>query len=118
MSPSLKMAILGAAAVAALAIAPARAATVYDFVIGCRDDRQMDCLKSIEERIVKLRETENERSFCLPRAFGATMFQSLHLPISLLDYVRLGLSAARFGKAKREVDEVIREILASIYPCR
>jgi hypothetical protein len=112
------MAILGVAAVAAATRAPAQAATVYDFVIGCREERQMECLKAIEERIVRLRETENERSFCLPRAFGATMFQSLHIPISLLDYVRLGLSAARFGKAKREVDDVIREILAGIYPCK
>lgn len=94
----------------------ARAEPVYDFVSNCREEQLADCFHQIEQRLNRLNSGSNRR-VCLPRAFGATMFESVGIPVSVLEHVRLALSAARFGKSQHDVDTVISEIVAGIYPC-
>jgi hypothetical protein len=45
------------------------------------------------------------------------MAQSSSVPVSVLEHVRLGLSAARFGHSGSEVDDVIVKIMGGIYRC-
>jgi hypothetical protein len=96
--------------------ATARAEPVYDFVASCRQEQLAECFHQIEQRLTRLNAGANSR-ICLPKAFGATMFESVGIPVSVLDHVRLGLSAARFGDAGRDVDDVMSEIVTAIYPC-
>lgn len=100
-----------------LATVPVRAETVYEFTLACREDELAKCFDKIEERMIALKAAGPGRRICLPRAFGATMFESLEVPVSVLEHVRLGLSAARFGQTRADVDDVIRQIVSGIYPC-
>ena len=93
-----------------------RAETVYDFVSDCRADRLAHCYSRIESRLLKLNE-EAGRRVCLPRSFGATLAEPVSIPVSLLEHIRLALSAARFGNSEVDVDEAIVGIVAAIYRC-
>jgi hypothetical protein len=96
----------------------ASAETVYEFVSYCRSESLAHCFNLIEKRIDRLRVTEQGRAFCLPRVWGATSVTSESYPVSVLEHVRLALSAARFGKAERPVEEQMKSIIAEVYPCR
>jgi len=96
----------------------AGATTVYDFTMSCREERLSACFNRIEEHLERLKAVADGRRFCLPGAWGSSMFSSLEYPVSVLEYVRLAVSAARFGRAERDVDEVMSEVVAGLYPCQ
>jgi hypothetical protein len=96
----------------------AQAETVYEFVLDCKSKTLARCFNLIEQRLNRMRAIEQGRAFCLPRVWGAAMVTSESYPVSVLDHVRLGLSAARFGAAERPVEERMKAIIAEIYPCR
>lgn len=96
--------------------AHARAETVYEFVAHCRGEKLGDCFNRIEERIDRIRTADRSPAFCLPRAWGAVWGETSSYPVSVLEYVRLGLSAARFGSSGRPADDVMGEVLGRIYP--
>jgi hypothetical protein len=96
----------------------ASAETVYEFVSYCRSEPLGHCFNLIEKRIDRLRVTEQGRAFCLPRVWGTTSVTSESYPVSVLEHVRLALSAARFGEAERPVEEQMKSIIAEVYPCR
>ncbi len=93
-----------------------RAETVYDFVSGCRADRLASCYSRIESRLSMLNE-EPGRRVCLPRSFGATLAEPVSIPVSLLEHIRLALSAARFGNSEEDVNDAIVGIVTAIYRC-
>jgi hypothetical protein len=95
---------------------PASAESVYEFVSQCRQDRLADCFYRIAQRIKQLN-ASGTRRICLPDSFGGGMFDSGVLPVSLLEEVRVHLSAARFGRAEVNVDDVMSGIVNGIYPC-
>lgn len=95
---------------------PACAETVYEFVSHCKEEGLADCFRHIEERLIRLNSGEKRR-ICLPPAFGTALFATEGIPVSLLEHVRLGLSAARFGNAGQDVDEVISRLVSEIYAC-
>jgi hypothetical protein len=95
---------------------PASAETVYEFISGCRQDRLADCFYRIAERLKQLN-TSGARRVCLPESFGGGIYDSGVLPVSLLEEVRVHLSAARFGRAEVNVDDVMSGIVNGIYPC-
>jgi hypothetical protein len=99
------------------AATPVRADTVYEFVSQCQEADLGDCFNRIGERLDQIKSKQNGNAYCLPRAWGATMFESMSYPVSVLEYVRLGLSAARFGQADWETNVVMGRILGEIYPC-
>lgn len=105
-------------ALAVLSPADARAETVYEFISQCREEKLGDCFNQIESHLDRIRLVEQGRAFCLPRVWGPTMADSSSYPVSVLEYVRLGLSAARFGSSARPADDVMGEVLGRIYPCR
>jgi hypothetical protein len=45
------------------------------------------------------------------------MVDSAGYPVSVLEYVRLGMAAAKFGKSTQPADDVMGSIVAEIYPC-
>ncbi len=96
---------------------PAHAETVYEFVSLCKAETLSGCFNLIEKRLDRLRVAEQGRAFCLPRVWGATMVTSESYPVSVLEHVRLALSAARFGKAERSVEKEMTTIIAEVYPC-
>ena len=100
-----------------LAPRPSQAEPVYDFVVNCRAQSLGMCFHIISERLSHLRSTDPDQRICLPRFFGATMVDSGVIPVSVLEYVRLRLSAARFGHASADVEVVMASIVGSIYPC-
>ena len=95
---------------------PAHAEAVYEFVKQCRDEKPGHCFNRIATRLSDLNTGANRR-ICLPRTFGGTMVESGVIPVSLLEHVRLQLSAARCGDAGSDVDGVIARIVNGIYPC-
>jgi hypothetical protein len=94
----------------------ARAETVYEFVRQCRQQQLGDCFAVINARLGHLNEGRDRR-ICLPRAFGGIMLGRGVVPVSLLEHVRVKLSAARFGHAGAETDDVITDIIGALYPC-
>lgn len=92
--------------------------TVYEFVAHCGPDELSPCFNRIEERLIELMQKEGGRAFCLPGGFAAGMLKDEGVPVSILEYIRVGLSAARFGRAERPVDEVITDIVSTVYPCQ
>lgn len=96
---------------------PVRAEAVYEFVAHCRQERLGDCFDSIRSRLDSLN-AGTARRICLPRAFGGVVLERGVLPVSLLEHVRVKLSAARFGEAGANVDDVMTRIVNQIYPCR
>lgn len=114
MSKTLKL--LFALGMMALPLQPAQAEPVYEFVRTCKEEPLGHCFFRIQERLSYLNR-EAVRRICLPRAFGATFVHSVSIPVSLLEHVRLGLSAARFGEAGDDVDDVIAKIVGTIYHC-
>jgi AraC-like DNA-binding protein len=94
-----------------------RAETVYEFAAGCHEDELAKCFDLIRAELDRLKAKEQGRSFCLPRAWGLDDYPFSQYPLSVLEHIRLSLSAARFGNAERPVDDAISEILAKIYPC-
>jgi hypothetical protein len=94
---------------------PAQAEPVYEFVAHCRAEKLGHCFHRIGTRLTGLNTGPNRR-ICLPLSFGS-MLSSGVIPVSLLDHVRLKLSAARFGDSGTEVDDVIVRIVNGIYRC-
>ncbi len=102
-------------AMGALLLAPsARAETVYQFAALCSAEQLGHCFNRIETRLVDL-DKGTHRRICLPASFGAML--SNVIPVSLLERVRVRISAARFGDAEADVDDVIVRIVDEIYPC-
>ena len=99
--------------VALLLARPAQGETVYDFVALCRAEQLGHCFNRISTRLDALNSGVNRR-ICVPRSFAAITGV---IPVSLLEHVRLKLSAARFGNAGSEVDDVIAHIMNEIFPC-
>jgi hypothetical protein len=92
---------------------PAQAETVYEFVARCHAEKLGNCFNRISTRLDGLN-SGAKRRICLPVRFAAI---SGVIRVSLLDHVRLKLSAARFGNAGSEADDVIVRIVNEIYPC-
>ena len=114
------MARLAAILVVLCAVLPApsaRAEPVYDFITHCRQQRLGDCFALINERLNMLGSGAH-RSICLPRAFGGLMLGDGVVPVSLLEHVRVKLSAARFGHAGADANATIASIINGIYPCQ
>jgi hypothetical protein len=88
-----KMTAAAIAMCAVLLARPARAEPVYEFVKDCRDEALGHCFNRIATRLSDLNAGGNRR-ICLPRTFGGTMVESGVIPVSLLEHVRLKLSAA------------------------
>lgn len=95
--------------------APARADTVYEFVASCRRETLGQCFNRISERLDALKAWDQHSAYCFPPAYKAMVGDSY--PISVIEYLRLALSAARFGESSRPTDSVITDLLARIYPC-
>lgn len=112
----IKVTATAIAVCAALLARPAHTEPVYEFVKHCRDEALGHCFNRIATRLSDLNAGGNRR-ICLPRMFGGTMVESGVIPVSLLDHVRLQLSAARFGDAGSDVDVIIARIVNGIYPC-
>jgi hypothetical protein len=108
----MRIAVLIATGVVLLA-RPAQAETVYDFVALCRAEQLGHCFNRISARLDALNAGSNRR-ICVPRRFAAITGV---IPVSLLEHVRLKLSAARFGNAGSEVDDVMVRIMNEIFPC-
>ncbi len=108
-------AFLGAALV--IVAPPARAETVYEFAIDCNKVQLPACIDHIRERLDVIKAKEQGRAFCLPRAWGSPGYIKSGYPISVLEHVRISVSAARFGKSEMPVEDAMRDILAQIYPC-
>jgi hypothetical protein len=98
-------------------VRPAHADTVYEFALQCRAASLGSCFALIDERLERLEARDKRQRFCVPRAWGVSMFASVRYPVSLLDHVRLAMSAARFGHAGSDADETLLEIMARVYPC-
>ena len=94
---------------------PAQAEAVYDFVAQCRGEMLGHCFNRIGTRLTGLNTSPNRR-ICLPVSFGGMLANGV-IPVSLLEHVRLKLSAARFGDSGTDVDIVIARIVNGIYPC-
>ena len=94
-----------------------RAETVYEFAAACHEDQLNTCFNLIRDRLDRLKAKEQGRAFCLPRAWGTPGYITSGYPISVLEHIRLSVSAARFGKAEEPVDIAMRDILTKIYPC-
>jgi hypothetical protein len=75
------------------------------------------CFDKIKDRLDRVKAKEQGRSFCIPRIWGAHYYVSSGYPVSILEHIRIGLSAARFGKSGQNVDDAIRDIVRDIYPC-
>jgi hypothetical protein len=108
-----------ALAVALGLVAPSalRSETVYEFATSCHEDQLNTCFNLIRERLDRLKAKEQGRAFCLPRSWGTPGYISSGYPISVLEHIRLSVSAARFGNAEEPVDLAMRDILKAIYPC-
>jgi len=109
------MAMLLAVTVATHAM-PARAEALYEFVNHCRDEQLGRCYDRIGDRLNSLN-VRADRRICLPVSFGGITLQAGVIPVSLLEHVRIKLSAACFGEAGANVDDVMAEIINGIYPC-
>jgi AraC-like DNA-binding protein len=105
------------AALMLLVAGDARATTVYEFALNCREDALSSCFGRISKHLDRLKAGHQGESFCMPRVWGATSTEGEGYPVSVLEHLRLGLSAARFGNAGRDVDDVLRELAAGLYPC-
>lgn len=106
-----------AAVLAASAPTPLHAETVYEFVMTCRRVDLSTCFNRISDGLDRVKVKDDGTAFCLPRAWAGPGFITSTYPISLLEYVRVGLSASRFGKADEPVEGALRDILKDIYPC-
>jgi hypothetical protein len=95
---------------------PAQAETVYEFVVHCRRDMLGDCFGRISKRLNDLN-SRARRRICLPHSYGGIMLEDGVIPVSLLEHVRIQLSAAEFGEAGANVDDVLVEVINAIYPC-
>jgi hypothetical protein len=104
----------GAMIGASLFARPAAAETVYEFVSLCRGEKLGYCFDRIATRLNSLNSPPNRR-ICLPTGFGGMVTGVL--PVSLLDIVRLKLSAAQFGDSGSDADQVLVRIVNGIYPC-
>ncbi len=103
--------------VAILTVTAAHAETVVEFVSSCNNTKLSACFDRISREIDSLNVTEGGKSFCLPRAWGATMFERVGYPVSVLEYVRLAMSASRFGNAEKPATAEMSAILAKTFPC-
>jgi hypothetical protein len=93
---------------------PAKAETVYELVALCNAEKLGLCYSRIDVHLTRLN-TGPMRRICLPTSFGAMLSNTI--PVSMLERVRLGLSAARFGQAEVAADDVIVSIVNGVYPC-
>ena len=94
---TMRTAILIATGVLLLA-RPAQAEAVYDFVAQCRGEKLGHCFNRIGTHLTGLNASPNRR-ICLPVSFGGMLSNGV-IPVSLLEHVRLKLSAARFGELR------------------
>jgi hypothetical protein len=106
-----------ATAIVVMTAQPLSAETVYEFAVTCHEDQLRACFDRIEERLDRVKAKEQGRAFCIPRAWGSPYFISTGYQVSILEYLRLGLSAARFGRAEQPVEDAIRDLVKQIYPC-
>lgn len=109
-----------AIAIAVLVLLSSRSAnaeSVYEFGARCRTASLGGCFAVIQDRLERLEARDRRQRFCVPRAWGVSMFASVRYPVSVLDHVRLAISAARFGHAGSDADELLLEMMARIYPC-
>jgi hypothetical protein len=95
---------------------PGRAELLDDFIVHCRQEALGDCFYRIGERLNRLNAGAAPR-ICLPRTFGGLVLERGVIPVSVLEHFRLRLSAARFGQASADVDEVMVRIANGMYPC-
>jgi len=102
---------------AVLCCGPARADSVYDFVNGCEAASLDVCFTRIRTELDRVRETDDHHAFCIPPVWGGFV-PSTTYPVSVLDYIKLRLSAARIGRAGDPADAVIRDVLAEAFPCQ
>ncbi|HEX2841716.1 hypothetical protein [Hyphomicrobium sp.] len=93
------------------------AETVYEFALSCQQEKLATCFARVESHLDRLKAAEQGRSFCMPNFWGGPLILSAGYPVSVLEHVRLAVSAARFGSAGRNVDDAMRDIVAGIYPC-
>ena len=90
---------------------------MFDFVARC-DSAPLDaCFDEIRTQLDQLRATENRHGFCIPPVWGGFV-PSRITPVSVLDYLKLRLSAARIGRAGEPTEAVLRDVLADMFPCR
>jgi len=97
--------------------AAARAERLADYVGRCTSVEPTTCWGMIESDIGALRRTDDGRTFCLPRTWGATHGELTSYPVAFLDHVRSRLAAARFGQASAPHTQVLAQVLGQIYPC-
>jgi len=95
---------------------PARGEALYEFVSHCRDEQLGRCYDRIGEHLNSLN-AGAEKRICLPQSFGGITLEDGVIPVSLLEHVRLKLSAACFGEAGADADDVMVDIINGIYPC-
>ncbi len=101
----------------ALCCANASAEPVYDFVSKCEAASLGACFARIRTELDRLRAREDQHAFCLPFVWGGFV-PSTTYPVSILDYMKLRLSASRIGRAGDPADVVMRDVLAEMFPCR
>ena len=94
-----------------------RAETVYEFATNCHENELAKCFELIKERLDLVKAKEQGHAFCMPGAWGMMDFPFSDYPVSILEHIRLSLSAARFGNAEQPVESAITDIIAKIYPC-
>ena len=111
------MRILAFALAFAVGSGTARAEAVWDFVASCDGAPLGDCLGRVQAAIERVRAGEDGHAFCIPPVWGGFV-PSTTYPVSVLDYVRLRLSAARIGRAGDPADAVVRSVLVEMFPCR
>lgn len=109
-----KLTALRIATCALLLASSAKAETVYTFAVLCNAEKLSHCFSRIETRLARLNGSPNRR-ICLPMSFGGLMSDAI--PVSLLEHVRIRLSAARFGNAASAADDVIVRIVNRVYAC-
>lgn len=93
------------------------AETVYEFATSCHEDELAECFNHVRDALDRVKAKGQGQAFCMPRSWGMMDSPFSEYPVSLLDHIRLALSAARFGKAEQSADSAISEVLAKIYPC-
>ncbi len=111
--------LIGALLTGVLSFAPqiARAETVYEFAINCQEEQLATCFDLIRDRLTEVKDRGQGRAFCAPRIWGMQNAPFGDNTLSVIEHIRLTLSAARFGKAEMPVDDAISDILKTIYPC-
>ncbi|MEG6507774.1 hypothetical protein V6C03_02215 [Methyloligella sp. 2.7D] len=96
---------------------PAHAETVYEFSRSCKALPLHLCFKAIAGLVDQAKQDGQGRAFCMPEVWVTPGDVTRSYPVSLLERLRVSLSAARFGRAEMPAEEALQETLAEIYPC-